>query len=164
MKNKSKKKNVIIISSIVCIILVLLGWVIIASGVLKELESKYLAVHKGTIRGIHYTVGEFNESCPPEYQTGDYGYQVEQGYYFNKYNEKVSYHIMDGSKGCGDYNFFITKVHKNKGSIEIIVKETPPGEICPTWITCPNITITFDKNPGKVVIKDNKGNVFKKLN
>ena len=146
MKNKSKKKNVIIISSIVCIILVLLGWVIIASGVLKELESKYLAVHKGTIRGIHYTVGEFNESCPPEYQTGDY------------------YHIMDGSKGCGDYNFFITKVHKNKGSIEIIVKETPPGEICPTWITCPNITITFDKNPGKVVIKDNKGNVFKKLN
>ena len=53
---------------------------------------------------------------------------------------------------------------ENKGSIEIIVKETPPGEICPTWITCPNITITFDKNPGKVVIKDNKGNVFKKLN
>ncbi|MBR2679119.1 MAG: hypothetical protein IKE63_06850 [Bacilli bacterium] len=161
MKSKGKKKKVIILCLIVCVVLLLLGWYLIAAGVFKEFESKYLAVNKGTIRGIHYTVGRFQEMCHSESQENNYDYE-KQGYYLDK--ESFTYHIMDGSKGCGNYNFFITKVRKNKGSVEIVVKETPPGEICPTWITCPNITITFDKDPGKVIIMDKKGNIFKKLN
>lgn len=161
MKSKGKKKKVIIVCLIVCVILALLGWLIIVSGVFKKFESEHLAVHEGTINGINYTVGEFQEMCHSENKNSNYDYE-KQGYYLAE--ESYTYHIMDGSKGCGDYNFFITKVRKNKGGIEIMVKETPPGEICPTWITCPNITITFDKDPGKVIIMDKKGNVFKKLN
>ncbi len=124
------------------------------------MKKKHFAVHEGTVSNIHYKVGEFNESCN-EYNSADDYEHNKKGYYVD--NKKNEYFITLGQKSSGGYDLFVTKIKKREKRITITVKEVGPGEIAPQWITCPNIKVTFDKNPGEIEIRDTNGNLFNKL-
>ena len=153
-----KKLSKIIRIAVVVIIALLSVYIIMENRVIKE----------GTIDGYHYTVGETSESC--KHNTKEEFQSVSckfDGYIIDEYDDKIDYTIYIGEHSGGGWNIFVRKIKKEKdGSIVIIIDEKKPSAFSleAPWSTTPNITITFDKRPNNLIIKDTKGKEYKLIN
>ena len=92
----------------------------------------------------------------------------KRGYYINTLNEPnapYSYIICMGQKNTGGYSLKVTEVNKVDEKVEIIVEEKTPGDndMVTSAITYPTVVVEFPEYQKNIVIKNTKGETFKKL-
>ena len=157
-KNANKKKIISIIFGIVTVVIIVI--------LSMYIKMKNTVIKEGTIDGYHYTVGETKTFCKSAIEELNAYYNCEYyGYNTKVHDDKIDYTIYIGKKYTGGWNIFVRKIKKNKdGSIVIIIDEQSPKGMADQWSTTPNITITFDKKPNKVIIKNVKGKEYKFIN
>ena len=132
--------------------------IVVVVAILLSGNSEKQFDKEGTIDGINYYISDQSDDCHPRRQKVNLIY-IKRGYYI--YNN--TYYIMLGQKSTGDYKLKVESIKKKNNKVVIIVREIAPKEVAPTWLTCPNLSITFDQDPGEVIIKDTVGTKFDKL-
>ena len=125
------------------------------------LENKTIAL-EGTISGIDYKISNNNE-----YENKKF---LKRGFFIDTLNQPNSpywYIITMGEKSTGGYSIKIVnvKIDKNK-NVEVIVRETEPpkNRTVTTAFTYPTCCLELSERAETIVIKNTKGETYKKLN
>lgn len=164
-------KNMKIVVGITIVIIITLGCVIgkiILENRTDDLEGttsgkKNRTIDlEGTISGIDYKISNNNE-----YENEQL---LERGFFIDTLkqpNSPYRYIITMGEKNTGGYSIKIVnvKIDKNK-NVEVIVRETePPKNSTVTMeFTYPTCCLELSERAETIVIKNTKGETFKKLN
>lgn len=150
-----EKKSVIVMTFVIIFSLVLFF-------VYNYFFIRNSSIKKGMVSNIYYEVGKVSDGCLSSNNLSSTSY-TKKGYYVNKKESgEVVYQIMLGEKPTGGYDILVKSVTKTRKGIVITINEKNSEEVAVDTITCPNISITFKKNPGKVIIKDGKA-ILKKI-
>lgn len=144
--NDKTKRIIIGIIITICIVLVLVYF----------LGNR--SVKEGTISGNHYKVGEMKMACGGSDGHGDY---YERGYFITK-NADTGKVVCNVSLGTNGIDLLVRSIKEDKeGRIVITIKERTKSEkALNSWPACPNIDITFDKEPVGIVVKNTKNDTF----